>query len=334
MTTDDFFTAIQKRTLHGAYYLTGPEEYIKERAVRQTCELPGEAARDLNVLLFRAPSVDPAAVIDACESLPFFDDRKVVVVRDLSNDAALPVAEYLDRLPETTILLFVRKGDPKKGDPVFEWFKTSHDDRIVKFDPYTPERLAAFLTKRARENGITIGNPEKRFLIEYVGNDMAALENSLLKAGAFAGAGNAVTRQMIETCITPNREYQFFSIGDLLFAGKVREGLRMLENETRAGRQERFPFLFYLNKRVRDLIVVKQLHAAGRPKAEIKKATGISSDFMLDKTVTLSRKYSMERLLNMQQTLSDLVTDFLQNRLSDRDALFLSIYKLFTEAKK
>ena len=115
MTTDDFFTAIQKRTLRGAYYLTGPEEYIKERAVRQTCELPGEAARDLNVLLFRAPSVDPAAVIDACESLPFFDDRKVVVVRDLSNDAALPVAEYLDRLPETTILLFVRKGDPKRA---------------------------------------------------------------------------------------------------------------------------------------------------------------------------------------------------------------------------
>ena len=327
-----FFDAIKKKTLHGPYYLAGTEEYTKERAVRLAYEMPGDAARELNVIPFKSPNVDPAGIIEACDSLPFFDERKVVIVRDFNNDTALPLLEYLDRVPDTTVLFFVRKGMPKRGDLIYDWF-TQHPDRIMEFMPLGENRLLAFLTKRAKENSITIGTAEKRFLIEYVGNDLAALENSLLKAGAFAGEGNAVTRQMIETCTTPNREYQFYLIGDLLFSGKIKDGILMLENETRAGRQDRFAFLFYLSKRLRDLIYVKQLHSLGCPKSEIKKKSGISSDFMIDKTVALTKKYSMKKLLSMQQTLSGLITDVLQYRISDRESLFLSIYKLFTEAK-
>ena len=84
-----FFDAIQKKTLHGPYYLTGTEEYTKERAVRMAYGMPGDAARELNVLLFKAPNVDPAGIIEACDSLPFFDERKVVIVRDFNNDTAL-----------------------------------------------------------------------------------------------------------------------------------------------------------------------------------------------------------------------------------------------------
>lgn len=328
------FDAITKKTLHGPYYLMGPEEYTKERAVRMASDIPGDAARELNVLLFKAPNVDPAGIIEACDSLPFFDDKKVVIVRDFNNDTALPLLDYLGRVPDTTVLFFVRKGDPKKGDLIFDWFNNEQPDRVIAFMPLKEDRLLSFLTKRSREFGIPIGTAEKRFLIEYVGNDLAALENSLLKAGAFAGEGNAVTRQMIETCITPNREYQFFIIGDLLFSGKIKDGLLMLENETRAGRQNCFPFLFYLNKRIRDLIYVKQMHSLGRPKAEIKKVTGISNDFVIDKTITLTKKYSMNRLLTMQQTLSELITGVLQYRLTEKESMYLSIYKLFTEAKK
>ena len=334
MDENALFDAIKKNTLHGPYYLKGAEEYTKERAVRMASEIPGDAARELNVLLFKAPNVDPFAIIEACDSLPFFDDRKVVIVRDFNNDTALPLVEYLDKVPDTTVLFFVRKGLPKSGDLIYNWFSESHPERIIEFNPLGEGRLLSFVTKRSQEFGIPIGTAEKKFLIEYVGNDLAALENSLLKAGAFAGEGNAVTRQMIETCITPNREYQFYIIGDLLFSGKVKDGLLMLENETRAGRQERFPFLFYLNKRIRDLIYVKQLHSLGRPKSEIKKATGISKDFVIDKTITLTKKYSMNRLLAMQQTLSELITSVLQYRLTDKESMYLSIYKLFTEAKK
>ena len=332
MEHQEFFKLIKKKAVHGPYYLKGPEEYVKERAVRQASDIPGEAARDLNVLLFKAPNLDPVAIIGACESLPFFDDHKVVIVRDFTNDIALPLAEYLGRVPDTTLLLFVRKDEPKSGDLIYEWFK-EHPDRIVDFKHLDPAGLSAFLTKRANENGIAIGNAEKRFLVEYVGADMAALENALLQAGAYVGQGNPVTKQAIEKCVTPNREYQFFVIGDLLFSGKVREGILMLENETRSGRQQRFPFLFYLNKRIRDLIVVSQMRSLGKTRPEIRKASGISSDFMLDKTIALTKKYSMKRLLSMQQTLSGLIAGVLQNSLSDRDSLFLSIYKLFTEAK-
>ncbi len=328
----EFFKLIDHKALRGPYYLKGPEEYVKERAVQRASGIPGDAARDLNVLLFKAPNLDPGAIIGACESLPFFDEYKVVIVRDFTNDIALSLVEYLDRVPDTTVLLFVRKGEPKSGDLIYEWF-SEHKDRVIDFKPYDQTGLVAFLTKRAKENDITIGNPEKRFLIEYVGSDMATLENALLQAGAYAGPGNAVTKKAIETSVTPNREYQFFVIGDLLFSGKVREGLLMLENETRSGRQQRFPFLFYLNKRIRDLIVVSQMRALGKTKQEIKKAIGTTSDFMTDKTIALTRKYPMKRLLIMQQTLSDLIAGVLQNRLSDRDSLFLSIYKLFTEAK-
>lgn len=334
MDTNAFFNAINKKTLHGPYYLMGPEEYTKERAVRMASDIPGDAARELNVLLFKAPNVDPAGIIEACDSLPFFDDKKVVIVRDFNNDTALPLVEYLDKVPDTTVLFFVRKGLPKNGDLIYNWFTESHENRIIEFQTLNESKLLAFVTKRAKEHDIPIGNAEKRFLIEYVGNDLAALENSLLKAGAFAGEGNAVTRQMIETCITPNREYQFYIIGDLLFSGKIKDGLLMLENETRAGRQDCFPFLFYLNKRLRDLIYVKQMHSLGRPKAEIKKASGISNDFVIDKTITLTKKYSMNRLLTMQQTLSELITGVLQYRLTEKESMYLSIYKLFTEAKK
>ena len=110
-----FFEAVRQSAaqeamaLSGAYLLHGEEEYSKEQAVRQAAALPAEAARALNVQRLDAPAA--ADVQAACETLPFFDRCRVVVVRDLPAPEEAALAAYAPAVPETALLLAVRGGD-------------------------------------------------------------------------------------------------------------------------------------------------------------------------------------------------------------------------------
>jgi DNA polymerase-3 subunit delta len=70
---------------------------------------PGLALED-----WAGDDVEPAAVVDSCQTPPFLTDRRVVVLRDVGRfpaDALAPLLEYLaDPLPTTALVLVAGPG--------------------------------------------------------------------------------------------------------------------------------------------------------------------------------------------------------------------------------
>ncbi len=131
MDAKTFFKEI-KNTPRSAYYLHGEEEYLKDRALEELKALCGDPALGVSDL------INPSAreIIEACETLPFFCDRRAVVVRELKTPQekdAKTIAAYLSDIPQTTMLVLFERGSADKRKALFKAFAAIGADGT----PYT-----------------------------------------------------------------------------------------------------------------------------------------------------------------------------------------------------
>src|SRR5690554_1886490 len=79
------FKEISAGNWQGVYLFFGEEEYIKNQALEQAIKaLVDPSFKDLNYVQLDGGQIDLDTIINACETLPFMAERRVVVLKDLS----------------------------------------------------------------------------------------------------------------------------------------------------------------------------------------------------------------------------------------------------------
>ena len=325
MNERDFFQSIAADALCGAYYLYGKEPYSRVSAIRLCKAAREEAVRELNIQAFSGASA--AEIIQACETLPFFDEKRLVIVRDLDADGAHALAGYAERVPETCLLLIDGSAAAKTG----ALFKAlSPRGRAVEFAPYDEEHAIAFLEKRARENNIRLERPAARRLVTLLGTNLALLENTLLRVAGYAGAARQVDTKLAEACIPPNREHKVFEIIDPLIAGNKKAALAVTMDMLREG-ESAMGLAAYLEGAVRQLLTARQLLDDGRTEAEILAALG-GNPGAARHTVKKAERCSEAQLVEALALLADVGYLQIQGRAKDSDSLILALLKCFRRA--
>ena len=320
-----FFEQIAQDALSGAYYLHGDEPYTRERAIRQIIGKLEPGLADMNLIKLAAPS--GADVINACETLPFFDARRVVLVTELTADGAEPLKAYIEKVPSTTVLLIVLRGKATAQSPLYQLMQKR--GRAVEFSPYPAGLAASFVQKRAAENGIRIERYTALRLVDMLGCSLAELEGALLKAGAYAGEGSVVTEKTLAACITPNLEYRVFAMLDCFVAGNKREGLRMLQTQLKSGDSALGIAAFFLG-RAKQMLLAKQLLGQGKPDQAVQKALG-GSPYAAKMTLKNARRLTKEQLETAVVSFAAVDSMQKQGVMKDQDALLLAIFKSFPE---
>ncbi|MDR0840241.1 MAG: DNA polymerase III subunit delta [Christensenellaceae bacterium] len=226
-----FFNAVRQGSLSGAYLLHGEEEYVKDSALAALAESLDEAARELNVQYLSTAEAD--TLIAACETLPFFAERRLVVCRALPVEAdAQRIVPYLPRLPQSTLLIFAVRGRAKETLALVKALKQAN--HIVDFAPLTALDAAKWVSQKAVKLGVTITQEAAKHIVALVGRDVGALNNEFTKAACYAGIGNEVTREAISASVTRNIELRVFDMVDSFLAGQAKDGLhaykRMLDD--------------------------------------------------------------------------------------------------------
>ncbi len=322
MTENEFFKAIADDALGGAYLLYGREPYSRAKAIALAKNARGEAARDLNVQVLSG--VSAADVVNACETLPFFDEKRLVVIRELGGDDALKIADYAEKVPPCCILL-IDRAEPVKSGALFKTLEAR--GRAVEFAPYDEDHAVAFLDKRARENGVRLERPAARRLVQMLGTDLALLENTLLRVSDYAGAGDDVDVRLIESCVTPDREVKVYEILDPLIAGNRRAALgaaiSMLQNGESA-----MGLAAYLEGAVRQLLTARQMLDARHTEKEILSALG-GNPYAAKKTVQKAAKCRENQLAEALEAFADVGCLQVQGRAKDTDTLMLALIKSF-----
>ena len=281
-------------SLGGAYYFCGEDPYSLNKGIRAVVERTNPELRDMNTTFLKTPTA--AEIQAAAETLPFFDELRVVVVQEFDTDTANALEGYVKTVPETTALLFIRPGKAPATNPLYKAIAAL--DRAVNFQPLDATQVQSFLQKRAKENGIPLDGMAASQMVQYLGADLGALENTLLMLGAYVGFGNRVSVKAVEACVKPSSEYEVYKIMDPLWSGNKREGIRILTTLVNDPAESAMGLATLCERNIRGVLNAKQLLLRGKNEAQIAQILGMKP-YPAQKAVASAKKRSYAQLVKM-----------------------------------
>ena len=308
----------------GVYYFCGEDPYSLNKGVRAVIERTNPDLRDMNTTVLRAPQ--PAEIQAAAETMPFFDELRVVVVQEFDADTANALEGYSKSVPQTTALLFVRPGKPPLTNPLYK--AVAALGRVVSFDPLTGTQLNAFLQKRAKDNGIVLDESAANRMIAFLGSDLGALENTLLMLGAYAGFGSRVTLKAVEACVRPPSEAKVFGIMDDLWSGKKKDGMRALLELVNDPSESAMGLATLFSRNVRNVLAVKQCQLGGKTEAQTAQLLGMKP-YPVQKAAASAKKRSYEQLVKMLDAFIAVEWKQKQGLAKAEDSLILACQEHF-----
>ena len=311
-------------TVGGAYYFCGEDPYSLNKGVRAVIERTNPDLRDMNTTVLRAPQA--AEIQAAAETMPFFDELRVVVVQEFDADTANALEGYVKSMPQTTALIFVRPGKPPLTNPLYKAIAALN--RVVSFDPLTGTQLNSFLQKRAKDNGIVLEESAANRMIAFLGSDLGALENTLLMLGAYVGFGNRVTVKAVDLCVRPPSEAKVFGIMDDLWSGKKKDGMRALLELVNDPSESAMGLATLFSRNVRNVLNVKQCLLGGKTEAQTAQLLGMKP-YPVQKAAASAKKRSYRQLVEMLDAFIAIEWNQKQGLAKAEDSLILACQEHF-----
>ena len=328
MTERELFDRTNARKLSGSYIFEGTEELTKQQAIDRITALLDPGFPDLNLKRMKEPDVN--AVLDAAHAVPVFDALCVTVFTDF-DDAALfeelKKRNALDALfqPSDAVILFVRRGAAKETDLV-RLFREK--DRIVSFEPFSEDRAREMCMRLCAKRRVRLDRPEAYQLVDMVGTDAYRLSNEVSKLCDYVGDGGAVTAAVLKTVVTPSVEYEVFPMLNALLAGNKKTAMRMLTEAMKDGQENPLRVAAFLEGRLKQMLIAKELMEDKRPRPEIIKTLG-GNPKAAEMTLRNAQKFPLDRLKNAVAAFARINADMKQGLMNESDALILAIYRSF-----
>jgi DNA polymerase III delta subunit len=328
MTEQELYQKTKARTLSGAYLFEGAEELLKQQAIDRIVSLLDPGFLDLNLKRLKEP--DASAVLDAAHAVPVFDALCVAVFTDFDDTALFETLEKRNALdllfaPKDAVVLFVRRGKGKET-PFTKLFTAK--DRYVSFDPMGEDRAKEMCARLCARRGVRLDRPEAAQLVDMVGTDAYRLSNEVSKLCDYVGNGGAVTRDVLRFVVTPSVEYEVFPMLNALLAGNKKTAMRMLTEAMNDGQENPLRVAAFLEGRLKQMLIAKEMLEAKRPRPEIIKAMG-GSPKAAEIALKNAQKLPLQKLKNAVAAFARINADMKQGLLNESDALILAIYRSF-----
>lgn len=243
--------------------------------------------------------VNASETLQSALASPFLGTRRLVIVRDVVAGAKKEAEKSwagVERVPESTVLLFVDATDPAavEKSALFKMLK----DLGAKLEPL-PSPIGAELVKwiirRAATLSVGISADAAQELALRTAGDLWQADAELGKLSAFAGAVT-ITSAMVAEMVRPAFDGQMFALMDAVSQKRTREALRMLEEERQAGSAD-FYLLSMLQRQIR-LLFSARLLLDDDPRATSPQAADVlgAAPFVAGKVLSQARGFSSETL--------------------------------------
>ena len=185
---DHLYSALQSGKLGHIYIFDGPENWLKERALKQIIDklLPKEE-RDLNLDRFDGETSSGGEIISTAQSMPFLSKKRVILVKsaeEFSSSDAKIISEGLANLPSSTHIFFLYHG--KAGLRETLPATVGSLGSIITFWAPFPNQLPSWVVSEVRQRGKSIGFDAARSIAESC-SDLQDISNEIDKLILFVG---------------------------------------------------------------------------------------------------------------------------------------------------
>lgn len=275
------------------YLLFGVETYLIRQYRNKLLGALVQEGDRMNFSRFEGADIDPRELIDLSETLPFFAERRVILVEDsgLFKKASPELAEYLAAVPETTCMLFVEQEVDRKTKMYKEAGRVG---LVVEFARQTDEILARWIGGRLTANGKTMTGDAYAQFIRKTGNDMENIDRELEKLLCYAMEKDCIGAEDVEAITTEKTESRIFDMVDAVAAHQQKRALE-LYYDLLALREPPMRIMYLISSHFQKLIIVKSMTNQGFGGRDIASKAGCP-DWAVRKYQSQSRQFSMELL--------------------------------------
>ena len=214
------------------FAISGEERYLVDEAVsRLILSVFPSGKDDFNLDVFQAGERKGLDIASACEQLPMFASKRVVVVRAGEHFKAAdwePLATYCERPSSSTLLILEGTKFEQRSNAAKRVFKAKGVTSVTF--PLLGERDAAgWLVRRAKSRGLTLDREVAPYLVEALGASLQQLDLALERIDLYIGAAAEDRRLTVAraTEVVPDtRVRSVFELADALGARDLGTALR------------------------------------------------------------------------------------------------------------
>lgn len=199
------------------YLFYGAETYlIREYEAALTKAILPEGAEMMNHDIFEEKRATAAAIMDAAETLPFLNEKRLVTVRNSEffqkggrKEEGEKLKAFLADLPETVCLLFIEE----KAEKTNGLYKAvAKYGQAVEFKKPTEKDLGTWIKKRCKENGMEMSEGVLNLFLQTVDHDMENIDGELQKLMAYKGEEKEIKAEDIRAVCTVSLEARVFDL--------------------------------------------------------------------------------------------------------------------------
>ena len=305
------------------YVLHGEDEFTRSEAVAGLkSQIVKDGMGDLNITVLDGKNLDVQALINACNTIPFLTQRRMVVVQDFlqrhqprggrkrakslaaegrDGEQSRQLLDYLPNLPPSTRLVFVESGSLKRGHPVLKAAESDEQGYIREFKIPQGSELRSWVRARAKAKSVDIRPRAIQVLIQFIGQNLRAIDGELEKLAAYANYERPITMQDVEQLVGARYEADIFDLVDNLGLRKRERAMHLLQGLLGSGASELY-VLAMIARQVRLILAAKDLaENRGASAPEIRRALHISHRFIVDKLLLQSKNFTIDELQRIQE---------------------------------
>lgn len=330
------------------YVLYGRDDFsLREELARIKGELDSDGMLSSNTDVLDGREVSPEQLMAICDTMPFLSAHRLVVVEGLLKRFDPPerprrgargarggsaealerwqgLAEYVQRMPDTTTLVVVDEELSAQNNPLLKALRSA--GQVREFRPLRPGAVLQWILERAQNQGIDISPAAARLLADLVGNNLWVLASELEKLAAYA-QGRRIEGADVRALVSEARQVNIFAMVDAIVERRAAVALRLLRQLTTAGAEGSY-LLAMVVRQYRFIIQARELMTAGLSTQEIGQRLGVASEFVLQRILDQAQRYSLSRLKAAYRRLLETDAGVKRGHYGEEMALELLVHDL------
>ncbi|MBQ1311843.1 MAG: DNA polymerase III subunit delta [Blautia sp.] len=292
---------IRKNEFSQLYLLYGEEKYLLLNARKELLSALVPEGEEINFARYEGKDISIPKLIDFCETMPFFADRRVALLENTGffKNKCDELADYLPSLPSYMHLVFVEEQVDKRS----RMYKAVNSrGQVFVYDRLSEEKLLQWLSQFLNKQGRKITRQDASYLLAHTGNDMENIRNELLKLISFTEGRDVVSLKDIDAVCSTQTMNKIFDMVTAVANRDQKLALRLYQDLLTL-KEPPLRILFLLARQFNQLLQIKQMEAEGIPGVEIAKVLKVQ-DYIRKKLSGCARAYTAAAL---RQAVKDFV---------------------------
>lgn len=288
-------------------FFYGPNHYAIDKklsAVREKFLISDPSG--INFCQIQGENLDWNKFSSESMAAPFLANKRLVIVKNFlieNKDSELKkkISETIDRLPETTVLIFVEQGTPDRRIGLFK--KLNKPKTFQFFDFLDAPTFAIWVKDMVEKSGEKISHEACAKLSLYLENDQTRGEKEIEKLCLFAHSRKSreISPEDIELLVKANNSINIFDFIEAIAKKEKRKAFLALKKLKEADQNEIYIFSMIIYQ-FRTLLIIRDFLDRGMFPKEIAQKTRLHP-FVISKSQNLLRDYSKEKLKNYIKAL-------------------------------